>query len=143
MFLKFILTRNNLQGQWSFLFFGYTRCPDVCPMTLNTLREFEKLLLQQYPEQASDTRFIFISVDSERDHLAVLDKYIRAFSPHFLGASGTRQQIDSLARQLGIYHQKAPSQSTDDNYLINHSGSVLLINSFDGYFWLFAFWRIN
>lgn len=123
------LTTNELKGQWSFLFFGYMNCPDICPTTLNILKEFETVLLQQYPQQAVDTRFIFVSVDGERDSLPALKKYTKAFSENFIGAGGTRQQVDSLARQLGIYHAKAQSQPDDTSYLINHSGSVLLMNT--------------
>ena len=122
-----ILIRNDLKGQWSFLFFGYMNCPDICPTTLNILKQFEAALLQKFPQHAADTRFIFISVDGERDALPALKKYIQAFSANFIGASGSEQQVNSLAQQLGIYHAKV--QPEESGYLINHSGSVLLMNA--------------
>jgi protein SCO1/2 len=116
----------SLQGKWSFIFFGYTHCPDICPTTLATLKG-TAAQLQQNPDEYRDTRFIFVSVDPKRDSLAHLKDYIAYFHPDFLAATGERAQIDTLAQQLGAIYMFDGDTSGDD-YIVNHSASIALID---------------
>ena len=77
----------QLEGQWSFLFFGFTNCPDVCPATLHTMKSvWDKLPTQ--PGDPAHPRLIFVSVDPDRDDLPTLQEYVTYFHPDFVGVTG-------------------------------------------------------
>ena len=121
-------SRENLKQQWSIIFMGYTQCPDVCPTTLSTLKQVNELMAEQ---QIAAPRMIFISVDPERDSIDMLKSYVTYFNPDYIGATGSRAELDALAKQLGVFYAKAPGTSGDinrDDYLIDHSSSLMLIN---------------
>ncbi len=118
-------TLDKLKGHWSFLFFGYTHCPDVCPTTLAMLNQVDALLEQSH---AADRRqFVFVSVDPERDTLPLLKDYVGYFNPSFIGVTGSPEQLPALTHQLGILHVKAP-QANGKDYLVDHSAAILLID---------------
>jgi protein SCO1 len=115
----------NLQGKWSFLFFGYTHCPDICPITLTILDQvYEKLAARR---QQSDVQMIFVSVDPERDTSEQLHGYVSYFNEDFYGLGGSLEQIQGLTRQMGIafFHQQ-PSATGD--YLVDHSASIFIVD---------------
>ena len=124
-------TRNNLVGKWSFAFFGYTHCPDVCPTSLSMLAQVMKKLEK---DSTLDTlpQVIFVSVDPERDTPELLAQYLPYFNPDFIGVTGDPQQLLLLTRQLGIMYGKAPGDDADD-YLVDHSASIILFDP-DGNF---------
>lgn len=113
----------RLRGGWSFLFFGFTRCPDACPVTMSALAQTKKLLAD-LPD-ALRPRVVMISVDPERDTPERLAAYVKAFDPSFLGATGTKPAIDELAQRMGVL--VAPRQLDGDNYTVDHTTSVFLI----------------
>jgi protein SCO1/2 len=113
----------RLRGGWSFVFFGFTRCPDVCPVTLSALAETRKLLAD-LPEP-SRPRVVMISVDPECDTPARLATYVKAFDPAFVGATGTKPAIDELAQRMGVLVATRPLEG--DNYTVDHSTSVFLV----------------
>lgn len=116
----------QLKGYWSFVFFGYTHCPDICPTTLGVLKGVATQL-EAEPQFGADTRFLFVSVDPKRDTLPHLKDYIRYFHPDFVAATGEQSSLDQLARQLGaIYMFEGDTGSSD--YIVNHSASVALID---------------
>lgn len=117
---------DRLRGQWTFLFFGYTHCPDVCPTTMTTLNAAARRMaeLEEAPPAA---QFAFVSVDPERDTPEQLGRFVPYFNKAFLGVTGTRPAIDAFTRQLGIMHMKVDTDSPD-GYLVDHSASVLLID---------------
>ncbi len=116
----------RLQGKWSFVFFGYTHCPDICPTTLSTLKGAARHL-QQAEGNLGDAQFVFISVDPKRDSLAHLKQYVAYFHPDFIGVTGEKEQIDNLARQLGAIYMFDGDTASDD-YIVNHSAAVVLID---------------
>ena len=124
-------TRNNLVGKWSFAFFGYTHCPDVCPTSLSMLAQVMKKLGK---DSTLDTlpQVIFVSVDPERDTPELLAQYLPYFNPDFIGVTGDPQQLLLLTRQLGIMYGKVPADNADD-YLVDHSASIILFDP-DGNF---------
>jgi protein SCO1/2 len=124
-------TRENLKGKWSFAFFGYTHCPDVCPTSLSMLAQVMRILgkddtLDVLPQT------VFFSVDPERDTPELLEKYLPYFHPDFIGVTGDPQHVLLLTRQLGIMYGKAPGDNADD-YLVDHSASIILFDP-DGNF---------
>lgn len=117
---------SRMQGKWSLLFFGYTHCPDICPTTLTTLRGVADSL-QQTPAYYADTQFVFVSVDPQRDSLAHLREYVRYFHADFLAATGQKEQLDNLVRQLRAVYLFDGDTSGDD-YVVNHSASIALVD---------------
>ena len=117
---------NRLRGQWSFLFFGYTHCPDVCPMTLVTYKEIHRQLLKRL-NPLTDTQFIFISVDPQRDTPELLKQYVNYFHPDFIGVTGTPSALQSFTQPLGIFYRQV-ERPGEDTYWVEHSGSILLID---------------
>lgn len=116
----------RLQGRWSFFFFGYTHCPDVCPTTLVSLNEAMNKIATT--ENAKAPQVIFISVDPDRDDTDRLKGYVEYFNPDFLGLTGTPAAINVLTSTLGILHIKTPNPNDPQNYLVDHTATVLLIN---------------
>ncbi len=114
----------ELEGHWTFIFFGYTHCPDVCPTTLATLNQASQLLEQDQSEQLP--RFVFVSVDPERDSLQSLASYASYFNSRFVGITGTQPALQALTGQLGILYIKVDSKPTASDYLMDHSASVML-----------------
>lgn len=122
-------TQDWLTGKWSLLFFGYTFCPDICPITLATIRQFEGLLADT--EAAGSVQVAMISVDPQRDTPEKLRGYMGFFSPDYMGATGEYIDIFNLARQLNVAFGYQPQENGE--YLVNHSGEIILINP-DGHF---------
>src|SRR5210317_596495 len=96
------LTRAQLQGKWNLLFFGYTHCPDICPISLQTLADMVRAI--DDPDVARSLRVYFVSVDPERDKPELLADYVTYFNPDFTGATGAIEQLTPLTRSLGIAH---------------------------------------
>ncbi len=119
-------TLEQLKGRWSFLFFGYTNCPDVCPTILSML---DKVAQELGKESTSnrDVQFVFVSVDPVRDTPELLRKYVGNFNPSFIGVTGAKESLTSLTRQLGIYAESEPPDAHGD-YSVDHGSPVLLID---------------
>ncbi len=115
----------QLKGRWTFVFFGYTFCPDVCPTTLANLAAVFRLLEPEFP--VSDVQVIFISVDPERDTPSRLKQYVPHFDSRFVGAVGTRDQLDAFTRQLGAMYF-IDAEDRTENYLVSHNSSLFLID---------------
>lgn len=118
-------TPERLEGKWTFLFFGYTHCPDICPDTMARLRQVTERLAER-PEGVEDVQVAFVSVDPERDTREHLKAYVEYFHPDFLGVTGSDQAIARMTRDLGIVYALGEAE-TDGSYLVDHSASVLLI----------------
>jgi protein SCO1 len=114
---------DRLHGGWSFLFFGFTSCPDVCPVTMTALAQTRKLLAD-LPEP-SRPQVVMISVDPQRDTPDRLATYLKAFDPAFVGATGTKPAIDELAQRMGVLAATRPLDG--DNYTVDHTTSLFLV----------------
>jgi protein SCO1/2 len=116
---------NNALGQrWSFVFFGYTHCPDVCPTTLSVLNS----VAHKLGDLEEDIRFVFVSVDPERDTPAQLAQFVSYFNSDFIGVTGTPENIDQLTRQLGVMHLRVETENGASGYLVDHTASVFLFD---------------
>lgn len=117
------LNIERLKGKWTLLFFGYTHCPDVCPITLT---ELEQMAQQLPPEILGSTQFVFVSVDPQRDSPESLAEYVGYFNESFLGATGSIDALTTFARQLDSKF----SLETDPvgEPIVNHSSAMLLID---------------
>jgi protein SCO1 len=109
---------------------GYTNCPDICPLTLGML----KSVMDDLGDQAEDVQVLYITVDPERDTVERLRSYIPYFNDSFIGLTGTHEEIDSLAREYGVTIVKHPPvygrgrYNTWDRYLMTHTNTVYLVD---------------
>jgi len=120
---------NDLKGKWSFIFFGYTHCPDVCPLTMGVLGQAFKLL-EKNPAVSQEIQGVFISVDPKRDTPELLKEYVSYFNNKFTGATGDTAQLDALSRQMSaLYtiHPKEPKES-GDTYMVSHNSTIFLVD---------------
>ena len=116
----------SLKGKWSFLFFGFTHCPDVCPTTLAVLARARDGIARN-TVGAEDVQFVFISVDPNRDTAGKLGQYVGYFDTNFLGVTGDNAQIGNLAGQLGAPYQVAIAPGLE-NYPVYHATAVFLLD---------------
>jgi protein SCO1/2 len=119
------LSRKDLRGKWSLLFFGYTHCPDICPTTLAELAQARQLLTAD-SKVLDETQFIFVSVDPARDTPESLRDYVHYFSPDFIAATGSTQQLADITLALDIKYSRG--EASVDGYAVNHSSAVVLID---------------
>ncbi len=118
----------RLKGQWSLLFFGFTHCPDVCPSALYDLAQVRKTLARNDPEKTNDLQVLFVSVDPERDTPRQLNQYVNYFDPEFIGVTGPEAQLAPLTLQLGIAYRIEDHEPGSQQYNVDHSASILLMN---------------
>lgn len=115
----------SLRGQWSFVFFGYLHCPDVCPLTLHALREFRRTLVER-DRRAEAYRFVFVSIDPERDDAQDMDPYLAYFDPTFIGLTGSPEALEPLTSALAV---KVVAFEDDGGVAsIDHTSSVMVID---------------
>lgn len=117
--------QDNFKNAYSVVFFGFSNCPDICPTTLLDMQKINKKLNQQ---QKVSPRFIFVSVDPDRDTPEVLNEYINFFNPEFHALSGDAPNILSLASQLGVAYKVADHQPGDLIYDVDHASALFIIN---------------
>ena len=119
-----VFDNSVLKDRWSFIFFGYTHCPDVCPTTLSILNS----VAQKLGDLDEDIRFVFLSVDPERDTPEQLAQFVSYFNADFIGVTGTPEGIEQITRQLGVLHIRAQPEEGASGYLVDHSASVFLFD---------------
>ena len=122
-------------GKWSFVFFGFTHCPDVCPTAMAMLRQVEQTLLADAPDAAAAFQGVLVSVDPERDTPDVLEPYVRAFSERFVGITGTTAGINALARDVHVAFARVPDRNRglDRGYQVDHSAHIVIVNPDGGH----------
>jgi protein SCO1/2 len=118
------VTLMSFNRKWTFLFFGYTYCPDVCPQALTVLHQVYNNL--ETANDLDNTQVMFISIDPPRDTVSQLANYVSHFDKAFLGVTGEASQLATLAHSLGVAYLRVPGKG--DNYLIDHSASILLVD---------------
>lgn len=122
-------TRTMFTGRWQLLFFGFTECPDICPTTLATLTSATTTLADA--GFAEVPQIVLVSVDPDRDTPERLARYIAHFGDGHAALTGDVESLRELTEPLYIYFRKVPLG--EDNYTVDHSSVVLLINP-DGEF---------
>ncbi len=115
----------RLQDRWTFVFFGFVNCPDICPTTLAMLAGVRRTLAD-LPE-ADRPGVVLVSVDPGRDTPPVLAQYVAHFDPSFVGVTGSPDALDALARALGVAVIIGPADA-DGNYAVDHSAAVFLVD---------------
>lgn len=116
------VTAANYRGKVVLLYFGYTHCPDVCPLTLVHLHT----VLQKMGKQANDVQVLFVTVDPARDTVPVLHQYVTAFDPRIVGLTGTQNEIAQLTKRYRAFYQREPSKTPTADYLVTHSSAIYI-----------------
>ena len=117
------ITEKSFEGPATALFFGFTNCPDVCPMTLNKLT----LILDELKKEKKTLKVFFISIDPEQDTPNVMKSYLNSFENTIVGITGESEKIFVLSKSWGIKSQKIFSE--DGSYTVDHSSPVLLLKN--------------
>ncbi len=117
-----LVTPANFSGKWSLLFFGFTRCPDVCPTTLIDMGQ----LLERMGPQAEKIQPVFISVDPEWDTQERMADYMENFDPRIIGLTGSMDQVREAAKNYSVFFRKIALEG--DGYTIDHSAALYLLN---------------
>ena len=143
-----LFDRSRFEGQWSFVFFGFVSCPDVCPTSMSVLGTVDRQLQSGDPELAEQFQGILVSVDPDRDSYETLASYATAFSPRFLGVTGPREDLVELTTQVNVAFAKMPlsvpaadpapsddavSEVVQDAYTVDHTGNIVIINPIGHY----------
>lgn len=119
------VTDADYNGKWRLMFFGFTHCPDVCSTTLNTMA----VVMGKLGSKANKIVPLFVSVDPARDKPAVLKEYVLAFHPRMIGLSGSDAQVEAAAKAFRVYYGKASGAGNTENYLVDHSAIVFLMDT--------------
>ena len=122
-------TETSLQGKWTFVFFGYLSCPDVCPSTLHELSTFWALLKDETGALPDDRQVLFVSVDPVRDSTAKLASYVAYFNKEFIGATAGKGAIDRLTRQFGADYE-VEAETAAGQYLVAHTSAIFLVDPY-------------
>ena len=118
-----LITEESFEENLTAIFFGFTHCPDVCPMTLNKM----DLVLKKLKNKNKYVKLFFISVDPERDTPEVIKNYLSSFDNDFIGITGDPEKIFKLSQSWGILSQKLFLENGE--YNIDHSSPVILLKN--------------
>tara|TARA_Y100000590_G_scaffold454593_1_gene601670 strand:- start:811 stop:1395 length:585 start_codon:yes stop_codon:yes gene_type:complete len=118
-----LITDKSFHGPLTAIFFGFTHCPDICPMTLNKM----DIVLSKLKKEDASIKLFFISVDPERDTPEVLKDYLNSFENIFIGITGEPEKIYVLAQSWGILSQKIFKDNGE--YNVDHSSPVILLKN--------------
>jgi len=134
---------DSTRGKWSLFFFGYTRCPDVCPTELFMLAEMMRKIDKEPFLVAKPPQVVFVSLDPQQDNPESLQQYASFYHPSFIGVTGDQSVVDRLSKSMGVYYERVyhlngkvlkfdpqdgVPEGLENSYLINHSVSIFLIN---------------
>ncbi len=120
------VTDRDFAGKYRIVYFGYTFCPDVCPVDVQTIGAGLKAFEQRDPAKAREVVPIFVTVDPERDTAPVVKAFVANFHPRMVGLTGTPQQIADIAKAYGIFFQKG-KVSPGGGYMMDHSRQAYLM----------------
>jgi protein SCO1 len=119
------VTDRQFAGHYRLIYFGYTFCPDVCPVDVQRLMAGFRKFEADAPEKAKKVQPFFITVDPERDTPAVLKQFVAAFHPRLMGLTGTAAEIAETAKRYAIVYEKSAG-TTPGSYLVDHSRTAVL-----------------
>tara|TARA_B100000579_G_scaffold180839_1_gene147378 strand:- start:346 stop:855 length:510 start_codon:yes stop_codon:yes gene_type:complete len=118
------ITQTSFEGPLTAIFFGFTNCPDICPMTLNNL---DLVISKLSVEKREKFKVFFVSIDPERDSPEVIKDYLDSFENKIYGITGDPKKVFLMSQSWGILSQKI--FTGDGEYLLNHSSSIILLKN--------------
>ena len=117
-----VITESSFEGPLTAIFFGFTNCPDICPMTLNNL----DLVINNLDEKKKNKiKIFFVSIDPERDTPEIIKDYLNSFDNKMYGITGDPKKVFLMSQSWGVMSEKI--FTGDGEYLINHSSSIILL----------------
>ena len=119
-----IITEESFNGHLTAVFFGFTNCPDVCPMTLNNL---DLVINNLENKKKNKFKVFFVSIDPERDSTQIINDYLNTFENKIYGITGDPKKVFLLSKSWGIISEKIFTE--EGEYLINHSSSIILLRN--------------
>jgi protein SCO1 len=126
---------SDFRGKWMLLYFGYTHCPDICPMTLAEIAQ----ILDKLGPLATDVQPFYISIDPERDTPETVDSYAKQFDPRIIGLSGSPADIAAAAKQYHVFYARIDfSGEAKSDYTMEHSAFVYVVDGQGKYVTLFS-----
>ncbi len=120
-------TEKDFLGKFQLIYFGYTHCPDVCPLTLSVMAG----ALEKLGESADHIEPVFITVDPARDRPKILKDYVASFGTRFTALTGSSEEIARVTREYRVYVEREPA--ANGGYAVNHSSRIYLMDP-DGRF---------
>lgn len=117
---------SDFAGKYRLVYFGYTYCPDVCPLDLTRIMAGFRQLEKAAPATAAKIQPIFITIDPQRDTPAVMKTYVAAFHPRLIGLTGTPEQIEAVKKAFVVVSGKEGDQAATQDYLVSHSRTPYL-----------------
>ncbi len=117
---------SDFAGRYMLVYFGYTYCPDICPMTLDIMSRALRRLAEDDAEAAAQVVPVFVSVDPERDTVEALAAYAPSFHADLVALTGSPEQVAAAAKVYRVYYAKAEDESAED-YLMDHSSFIYLM----------------
>ncbi|MFL9840206.1 SCO family protein [Sphingomonas sp. ST-64] len=118
------VTDKDFAGKYRIMYFGYTFCPDVCPVDVQNIGGAMKLLDKQNPQLAAKIVPVFVTIDPARDTPAVVKEFTSAFYPRMVGLTGTAEQVDAAAK---VYRVPYAKRETPSGYLMDHGRQAYLM----------------
>jgi protein SCO1/2 len=120
-----VKTLESFKGKATLLYFGFTTCPDICPLALNKL---SKVLDKLSYEQRSKINKVFISVDYKRDDASKVNEYVKFFAEDYIGLSGSESQIKSMTKKYAVHFEFVPLKNSALGYTVDHTSRYFLLN---------------
>jgi protein SCO1 len=117
---------DQFKGKYRIVYFGFTFCPDACPLDLGAVMQGFNRFAKDHPDKAAQIQPIFITIDPERDTPAKVGEFTAAFSPRLLGLTGTQAEIDAAVKAFRVYAAKG--KDTPGGYLMDHSRQAYLMD---------------
>lgn len=120
---------SRLKGKWTFAFFGYTHCPDICPTTLAQMRTVYKNLEEQGDTLTlQKSQRLFVSIDAKRDNHEAVKSYTDGIDPALIGVTGTPEKVKEFADSVYVGFQQLGNQDAEEDYLVNHQGNIIVFD---------------
>jgi len=117
----------DFNGKWRVIYFGYTYCPDVCPLDVNHMMQGLAKFQKAEPELGKSVQPIFVGVDTARDTPSRVGEFAAAFSPQLVGLSGSEEQVRAAAKAFAVYYAKGKA-TPDGGYVMDHSRAAFLFD---------------
>jgi protein SCO1/2 len=118
------VTDRTYRGKWELIYFGYSFCPDACPLSLNSITEALSVL----GPEADRLQPIFITIDPERDTPAILAQFVANFSPSIVALTGSAADIGAAEKAFGVYAARVNAEDGSKNYFMDHSSFFYLMD---------------
>lgn len=120
------ITEAVFEDTWSLVFFGFTHCPDVCPITLSVMNSVVHTLAKQ--NTIDPMQVVFVTVDPHRDTPDIVGSYVDYFNPAFIGITGSQGDIQAFTSSMGIVAAFTANDDDPENYSVDHTASMLMID---------------